>query len=531
MTTSANKQIARAAGTVMIAFVFSQLTGLVRRILVAQAFGTSPELDAFLTANRVPEILFNLFAGGALGSAFIPTFTALFTKENKDEAWRLASSVANLVFITLTALSIIAAIFAPQIVRYTLASGLADDPRLFDLTVDLLRIQIASAILFGVGGLIVGILNVHQIFLIPALTPSMYQLGMIFGVIVLAPALGIHGLAWGVMIGAALYLLLQIPKLIQLLPHPFPSPFGRGIDNPHVREVIRLMGPRLFGVAIVQINFVVNINLASRMEFGSLSAVDYGFSLMLMAQAALAQSVATAAMPTLAAQYALNQIDDLRSTIAAALRGTLFLAVPASAGLILLREPIVALLYQRGSFDERSTQFVAWALLWYAAGLVGHSLVEILSRAFYALRDTKTPVFVGVGAMTLNVIFSFVFAFLFQQIGWMPHGGLALANSLATAIESVILIMLIRKRLGGINGSHLALGFAQALIASLGMAMTLWVWLSLSAGWIRWSIGLGGVIAGSAAYAFAVLVLRVPEVRSLITLIQKQIQKIIHLKG
>src|SRR3990172_4115054 len=216
-TSSANKQIARAAGTVMIAIVLGQITGLVRGILVARAFGASPELDAFFAANRVSETLFLLIAGGALGSAFIPTFTGLLAKDDKASAWRLASALANAVTLTLSLLAALIALLAPQVVRFALAPGLSADPVLFGLTVALLRIQLVSAVLFGVGGLIVGILNAHQIFLIPALTPAMYQLGIIFGAVVLAPSMGVYGLAWGVVAGAVLYLLVQIPSLTKLI--------------------------------------------------------------------------------------------------------------------------------------------------------------------------------------------------------------------------------------------------------------------------------------------------------------------------
>ena len=198
----------------MLAFIFSQLAGLLRRILVARAFGTFIELDAFIAANRVSETLFNLIAGGALGSAFIPTFTSLLVRGDKRSAWKLASAVANIIFVTLSSLGIIAFFFAPQIVRYGPAPGLANDPQLNQLTVNLLRIQLISAVLFGLSGLVMGILNSHQVFLIPALAPAMYQLGMIFGVLVLSPHLGIYGLAWGVVIGSSFHLLLQIPSLI-----------------------------------------------------------------------------------------------------------------------------------------------------------------------------------------------------------------------------------------------------------------------------------------------------------------------------
>lgn len=190
-----NRQIARAAGTVMFAILLGQIAGLVRGIIVARAFGASPELDAFFAANRVSETLFLLVAGGALGSAFIPTFTGLLAKDEKVSAWRLASAIANAVTLTLSLLALLVAFFAPQVVHYAL--GLSNDPQIFALTISLLRIQLISAVLFGLGGLIIGILNAHRIFLIPALTPAMYQFGIIFGALVLSPRMGIYGLAWG----------------------------------------------------------------------------------------------------------------------------------------------------------------------------------------------------------------------------------------------------------------------------------------------------------------------------------------------
>jgi len=319
--TNANRQIARAAGTVMFAILLGQITGLVRGMIVARTFGASPELDSFFAANRVSETLFLLVAGGALGSAFIPTFAGLLAKSEKDSAWRLASAIANAVTLTLSLLAILVAVFAPQVVRYALAPGLSNDPQLFALTISLLRIQLISTVLFGLGGLFVGILNAHQIFLIPALTPALYQLGIIFGALVLAPSMGIYGLAWGVVIGAVLYLLIQIPSLAKLTNWSLITDhFSLGLHDSNVRQVILLMGPRLLGVAIVQLNFWVNTWLASQMASGSVTGLYYGFSLMLMAQAAIAQSVAIAAMPTFSAQHALGQRDEMRASLAASLR-------------------------------------------------------------------------------------------------------------------------------------------------------------------------------------------------------------------
>ncbi len=508
---TATHQIARAAGTVMAAFIISNLIGLVRQILVAKAFGTGPALDAFTAANRIPETLFNLVAGGALGSAFIPTFTGLLAQKKREKAWKLASAITNLVFLTVTVIAAIAAIFAPQVVR-VLAPGVAADPDKMALTISLTRIMLPSAVLFGLSGLVMGILNSKQVFFIPALTPSMYQVGMIFGVLVLAPTMGIYGLAWGVVIGAGLHLILQLPALLRQNGAYTPT---LGLDLPSVREVARLMGPRLLGVAVVQLNFWVNVRLASQQPEGSVAAIQFAFALMLMPQAAIAQSIAIAALPTFSAQVAQNRLGEMRSSLATSLRGVIFLALPASAGLILLRQPIIALLYQRGEFTSHSTSLVAWALLWYAAGLVGHSVVEILARAFYALHDTKTPVFVGAGAMTLNVVFSYAFAALFASWGWMPHGGLALANSLATALEMVILFFLMRKRLGGIKGGEILQGGLSATLATVGMALALWGWLSKFGDSAVWLVAGGGVLVGGVVYAGVILLLGVKEVREL----------------
>jgi len=518
---TANRQIARAAGTVMFAILLGQITGLARGIIVANVFGASPELDSFYAANRVSETLFLLVAGGALGSAFIPTFTGLLAKDEKLSAWRLASALANAVTLTLSLLAALIALFAPHVVRYALAPGLASDPELFALTISLLRIQLISSVLFGLGGLIVGILNAHQIFLVPALTPAMYQIGIIFGAFVLAPSMGIYGLAWGVVLGAALYLLIQIPSLFKQRGTYTPS---LGLHDANTKQVILLMGPRLLGVAVVQLNFWVNTWLASKMTEGSVTGLYYGFSLMLMAQAAIAQSVAIAAMPTFSAQHALGKLDDMRSSLAASLRGILVMALPASVGLIILREPLISFLYQRGEFDEQDVQLVAWSLLWYAAGLVGHSIMEVLTRAFYAQQDTKTPVLIGAVAMGLNVIFSFTFSSLFTQIGWLALGGLALANSLATALEAVTLFIFMRRRLNGIEGKSIADGAWRVGLSALGMAVGLLFWIQLSGGWTRWLVTLGGVAIGGGIYFAGTIFLKVPEIKTVIVAISRRLK-------
>ncbi len=518
---NANRQIARSAGKVMIALLLSNITNLASLILNATTFGTQADMDAFLAANRVSETLFVLMAGGALGSAFIPTFTGLLTRGQRNPAWKLASAIANLVLIVLIFMAALAAIFAQPLVHYVLAPGFANNPGQEALTVNLLRIMLPSAVIFGISGLVMGILNSHQVFFVPALTPAMYRLGMIFGVLVLTPTMGIYGLAWGVVIGACLHLVLQIPSLVKLKGSYIPT-FGLKIAD--VRQVGLLMLPRVFGVAVVQLNFWVNTHLASQMSEGSVTGISWGLTLMLMPQAIIAQSVAMAALPTLSAQFAQDKMSDMRRSLAASLRGILLLAIPASLGLILLRQPITALMLQYGKFTAASTQLISWALLWYAAGLVGHCVVEIMSRAFYAMHDTKTPVLVGVVAMALNVGFSLLFTSWFARLGWMPHGGLALANSLATGLEAASLWILMRRRLGGLEGSRVLKGSAQSVLATAAMVLVIVGWLGLTSTRQAWLVGGGGVLIGSLVYGLVVLALRVPEVYSVLNLLKRRLR-------
>ena len=505
----------------MIAILFGQLASLINRILVANAFPAA-QVDAFFSANRVSETLFTLIAAGALGSAFLPTFTGLLVKDEKTSAWKLASALINLVTLILSLAALLAAIFAPQIVRYLLAPGLSSDPEIFKLTIDLLRIQSFSAVLFGIGGLVISILNAHQVFFIPQITAAMYQLGQIFGVVILSRWLGIYGLAWGVVIGAALFLLVQLPSLFKLKGE---FSFSLGLGNPDVVRVFQLMGPRVFGAAIVQLNFWVNNNLASKMTEGSIQSIGYGFAVMVMAQAAIAQSVAIAAMPTFSAQHALGKVDEMRSSLASALRGMFLLSLPASVGLILLARPIISMLFERGEFTASVAQMTAWALVWYAAGLVGHSIMEVLTRAFYAQQDTKTPVIIGVIAMGLNVVFSIWFSKLFAQIGWYPLGGLALANSFATALEAIALFIFMRRRLKGIEGKSIIDGAWRVGLAGLGMAIGLVLWIQATSGMTWWLIALGGVAVGGIIYLAGVVILKVPEIKLLTSAVSRRLKK------
>ncbi len=508
----ANQQIARATGVVMFGFVLSNIVGLIRTMLIANVFGTTGFIDAYYIAEKLPNLLFMIVAGGALGSAFIPTFTGFLERSDREGAWKLASSILNLIFIFLLVVSAFAFIFAEPIVSLMTQSEFPIE--FIPVTVTLLRILLITTSVFGVSGILMGIHNAHQSFLFPALAPTLYWLGLIFGVIALSPRMGIYGLAWGTVLGAFFHLLIQVPALSKL--PDFKYRLILGLKIPAVREVGKLMAPRILGVAVVQINNVVNGFMASGMIDGSVSSISYAFAIMTMPQVVIAQAISIAALPTFSAQIARGKPEEMRSSLASVLRSILFLSLPATIGLILLRMPVVSMLLLRGVFDERSVEMTAWALLWYTAGLVSHSLVEILSRAFYAMHDTKTPVLIGTINMSLNIVFSFLFPALFLKIGWLALGGLALANSLATSLEAVTLIFIMRRRLRGLEGKSLLMGSLKSIVSSFMMAAVILWWISYSRDYSVWVIGLIGIGLGGLVYGLMMFILKVPEIQSLI---------------
>jgi putative peptidoglycan lipid II flippase len=510
---SAGQQIARATGTVMIAFIVVSLIGVVHQMVITRVFGVSAALDSFYAANRITELLFNLMAGGALGSAFIPMFTGFLTREDKKGAWRLASGVLNTVTLILVAVSVLVWIFAPQLVEHGLFILVADaNLGQVDETVRLLRIMLPSVVIFGISGLVMGMLNAHQSFLVPALAPGFYSLGIIFGALWLPSSWGIDRLAVGVVLGALAHLLVQLPSLIRL-----PGRFYQltiGFRDKAVQKVLALMVPRVIGAGVVQLNFLANTVIALSLGEGAASAVTLAFALLLMPKHAIGQSAGIASLPTLSAQAELGKTAEMRQLMASILRAMLLLAAPASFGMIILRVPIVQVLYEGGEFSTTATQMVAWALLWYSLGLIGHSLVEVLSRAFYAVHDTRTPVLVGVGAMSLNILLSIVFSRWFQNLGWMAHGGLALANSFATGLESIILIVLVRKKLQGINGREVLKGGLISLAGSTIMGLAVYGFINFVPLSSRLVSLIGGVVIGVIVYALVLWLLRVPEFHS-----------------
>jgi len=495
----------------MLFFIASRALGLLRDIVISHQFGTSRALDAYFAAFAVPDFVFNVLAGGALGSAFIPAFSAALAQNDARRAWQLARAIINLAFVALTAISASLALLAPQVVALTVARGFAPSDQA--LTADLMRWMLVTPIIFGVSGIVMGILNSHHHFILPALAPVVYNAAIIAGALVLAPTLGVYGLVAGVIAGAGLHLLVQIPwfwgKRFQISDFRFQNSNLQSaicnLQSNDVREVIRLMLPRTLGIAAVQINFLVNTILASVLPVGAIAALAYAWRVMLLPVGIVGQSLATAVFPTFAAQAARAEIDDLRATFSTAFRATLFLTIPATVGLMVLGAPFIALLFQRGQFDARSTAETAWALQFFALALFAHSGLEIVSRAFYALHDTLTPVAVGVGAMVLNIVLSIAL------IAPLAHGGLALANSIATIVEVSLLLVMLRRRIGDLDAQRIARSTARIVVAASAMAIALVPFANHFASSPIF-VALVGTLIGAAMYFGVTLLLRSEEI-------------------
>ena len=459
---------------VMVAFAVSRLLGLVRQVVYGAYFGIGPEMDAYVAAKNIPETIFLVVAGGALGSAFIPMFTGRLAREETPAAWRLASAIITILFAVLVPLSLLGIIVAPWLVRTVVAPGLSLEVQA--RTAEVMRVMLLSPTIFGISGIVMGVLNAHQHFLLPALAPVVYNVALIVGGVVggLTP-LGAMGPAIAMVVGAVGHLLIQIPGLVRHGARLRPT-LGRG--DPGVLEVGKLLLPRAVGMAAGQINVLVTGNLASRLGASAISALDNAWRVMLLPQGVFAQAVGIAVFPTFSEQAALGETGELRNTLSNALRMLIALTIPASVGLVLLGEPVVAILFQRRAFDATATGAVAWALSFYAVGLVGLSALEVLGRAFYALHDTRTPVLATVGGVALNAVLGLWLPGVFRAAGALPLGGLALATAVSALAESLLLFELVRRRLGSVDGTAILATTARVAAASLAMAVVLKVFLS-----------------------------------------------------
>ncbi len=512
------QRVASAALLVMVFYLLSRVTGLVREVIVGAQFGTSAGYDAYLAAFRVPDTLFQLIAGGALGSAFVPVFSQFWVKGETAGAWLLFSRVLNLVTVVLICAAGVAAVFALPLVERVIAPGFSPEQQ--QLTANLMRLMLVSTVLFGISGLVMGALNAMQHFLWPAVAPTVYNLAIIAGAWLLGERLGVYGVAIGVVVGALGHLLVQLPDLFRAGARYSRSWAPR---DPAVSEVARLMAPRVLGLFFVQMHFLINTILASGLDTGSLSSLNYAWLLMLLPLGIFAQSVATAAFPTFSAQVAAGQTAEMRHTFGQALRTVLFVELPAATGLFIFGAALVGVLLERGAFTEESTLMVAYALQFYAIGLAAHGALEIVVRAFYALHDTWTPVVAGIATMVLNIVLSLLL------IGPLSFGGLALSSSLAVIIETLLLLFFLQRRMGGIEGRQLLAAVARAGVACIGMGMLLWLIASrlplLSSELGEWLAVLLGILAAASVYIAISWLLRSPELQIATTPILRRLRR------
>ncbi len=491
--------VAWAAGVVAAGFLLSRLLGLLRSVVIADAFGTEPELAAYWVAFRIPDLVFQLLAGATLSAAFIPVFSRVRLRESADAGWELASGVLNLISLVTLVVAVGAFVLAPWIVPL-IAPGLGEgggrEAEIESLAVELTRIMLLSPIFFGISGMLTGILNARQHFVAPALAPLFYNASIIMGALFLAGPMGVRGLAVGVVVGSGLHLLVQLPALAAVGMRWRPV---FDLASGPVREVLRLAGPRVIGLGASQLNLVIVIFFASFVSDEAINAVSYAFLLMMMPVAVAGMAISTAAFPLLAQQAAARQMGTLAVSLGRALGTILFLAVPASAGLLVLADPIVRVLLQRGAFDRASSELVASIVAVYAVAVFAHAGIEIVSRGFYALSDTRTPVKVTVLATVLNA------ALCWALVGPFGVRGLAAAASIAAILEFALLVRLLSQRLGGLSPA--ARRWPGSLVGSVWRTVAATIVMVEVVVLMRLLLAVAGADAETAEGAAVVLVL------------------------
>ena len=462
------RQIAGSTLIVMLAYAAAKLLSLVQTVVITRNFGLSDEWDAFIAANRIPELIFTLIAGGALAHAFIPIFSGLLARGETERAWRTASHIINSIFFVTFCVSLLVFIFAPWLVTNFVASGF--EAQWQSETATLMRILLLGSLIFSISGIVMGILQSHQHFTLPALAPLFFDVGLLFGVLVLAPRWGARGIAFGAVIGAGAHLGIQIPGLIYFRARWWPR---LGWRNPLLWRVARLMLPRIAGLGVFSLNFIVMTNLASRLGSGSVSALDWGWRLMQIPQTLLGTALGTVIFPTLAALSETGDEAGKRASFAGSLRMLIVTCIPATAGLLIIGQPLLSLL-ERGAFDASATQLVYRCLQFFALGLLAHAALEVVARSFYAEQDTLTPLWAALIGAALNLILAlWLSGVLMGNPSQEKVGNLALANTLGVVLEVTILLWWLRRRWVQFGQRELWQTTRRATLATLVMSAVL----------------------------------------------------------
>jgi putative peptidoglycan lipid II flippase len=530
-------RIARSAALVIGLLACAKLFSLFENWIALNRFGIGTAWDAYAAANKIPEQVFNLIAGGALAYAFIPIFGTFLTHDDREGAWRLASNVLNAVFVAALILSVIIFFAAPWLIANVVAPGFSspyidlshplDSSLIFAAfhpdrvmqTASLMRILLLSLLIFSVSGLCTGILHTNQRFLLPALAPILYDVGNVFGVLILARYFGIYGAAIGAVIGAGLHLGIQLPGLIRLRAKWLPILDWR---DSALREVIVLMIPRAAGLALIQINMLVATNIASGLGAGSVAAFSRGWSLMQLPETLIGTAMGIVIFPTLAVLSSSGDLRGKRDAMSGALRFILIASIPAAVAMTIAGRPLIGVL-EGGAFDAQGADRVFRVLQFFALAIVTNSAVEVVARAFYADKDTITPLWVALITATVNLALALILT------STLRVAGLALANSLAVGVELLTLIAILRRRWQGINESALIAAAVKATLAAavMGLVMfgvsTFLNTLPLGAGRIISMMRTGVELAiGAAVYVAAALLLGLNELRELPRLFLKR---------
>jgi len=456
-----NKHVSKAAGTVSGMTMLSRLFGFLRDMVIAMAFGSSASADAFFVAFRIPNMQRRILGEGAVAAAFIPVFTETLTQKGEAAAWKLTTNLFNILFIILSAASLLILIFSPAVIT-VFAPGFLDEPGKFELTVKLTRWMAPYLFFIGLAAFCMGILNTLKVFALPAAAPILQNISMIVSVLVITPLMDepIMGLAIGVVVGGALQFLVQLPAVLKK-----GMRFKKTLNfkQEEVVKIARLMGPVVLGLAVYEVNIMIDTLIASLLPGGSISYLYYGNRLVQLPLGIFAVALGVALLPTLSGQAAKGNLKELVQTLGFSIRLILFVTIPATVGLIILREPIVNTLWERGEFLASTTEGTAIALLYYSIGLCAYSGIKIIAPAFYSLQDTKTPAKIGIYSMILNTILNLIL------MGPLQHGGLALATSLAALFNVSLLIYYLRKRLGLMGGRKILRSTFKMASASLAM--------------------------------------------------------------